>query len=882
MCFVRLIFLFLAFSSTAVSVCAATRTDGPRDILAQADRMAMLYNWPKAAPLYKQAGDEFTQVGDNKGQLSARLGWIRSQVESGVSPVIAQEVEHDLEGLAAQTDAQLTLRCLVTKAALDQSSNEASARELWDRIRALARGLHDRRWEERATAELGIIAFLDGDVAKATAMVKSAIIALLLARDLAGAVYYGSIVGNGMVEAGEPEAGLKLCDKALFTAALTPDIGFPFWAYEGKARALVALHRRAEAKQVLDQALSLARARGARLSEAELLIVRGKNAEGENRSEAIQDLKLATDLCQVNGFTHAFAWSAFELAKVYRDVGDYTDAEHYARATVEPMRKVEDKYHLPGHLSLLADLEVKRGDFAAADDFYSQAEDVTEGMLVNTPSRQVESSLIDTMSESYVGHFAIAARLRDPRKAFSIVELARGRSIADALRAGGDPETANDPTILSSRQKVNQLQTALIHATSSSERSKLLDELVTAEFYLAPTGKPVTRFQEAALRARPASLDAVRASLGGDETVLEYVLGASESYCLYMTRTSADVVTIPEGRAQIEKLARHLVDQIESKTPVTNNARKLYGLLLGPLPARALRQRLIIIPDGELHLVPWDSLVDKENRCLVMSHVVTTAPSAMVLYLIRTARPQKRSTFMLLALGDVQYQRGVLSVRQLNGDRPGVGDPTDVYDLAGHPLRNLPSTHDEIIEAAETLGGKSVELLGSNATETAFKSEPLGQFRIIHIAAHGIASAQFPDRAALVLGEDSTKRDDGLLQAREIRNLRLNADLVTLSACDTGTGRLQGEEGIASLERAFFYAGARSVLSSLWTASDVYTTTLMQHFYHHLAKGQDEGSALQQAKLELIQQFRDQAAPFFWAGFTLAGEASRPITSVQH
>ena len=188
-----------------------------------------------------------------------------------------------LEGLAAQTDAQLTLRCLVTKAALDQSSNEASARELWDRIRALARGLHDRRWEERATAELGIIAFLDGDVAKATAMVKSAIVALLLARDLAGAVYYGSIVGNGMVEAGEPEAGLKLCDKALFTAALTPDIGFPFWAYEGKARALVALHRRAEAKQVLDQALSLARARGARLSEAELLIVRGKNAEGENR-----------------------------------------------------------------------------------------------------------------------------------------------------------------------------------------------------------------------------------------------------------------------------------------------------------------------------------------------------------------------------------------------------------------------------------------------------------------------------------------------------------------------------------------------------------------------------------------------------------------------
>ena len=119
---------------------------------------------------------------------------------------------------------------------------------------------------------------------------------------------------------------------------------------------------------------------------------------------------------------------------------------------------------------------------------------------------------------------------------------------------------------MAARQKVNQLQTELIHATSSNERSKLLDDLVTAEFYLAPTGKPVTRFQQAALRARPASLDAVKASLRSDETVLEYVLGSSESYCLYITRTDAGVVTLPEGRDQIEKLTRQFVDQIESKS----------------------------------------------------------------------------------------------------------------------------------------------------------------------------------------------------------------------------------------------------------------------------------------------------------------------------
>ncbi len=174
-----------------------------------------------------------------------------------------------------------------------------------------------------------------------------------------------------------------------------------------------------------------------------------------------------------------------------------------------------------------------------------------------------------------------------------------------------------------------------------------------------------------------------------------------------------------------------------------------------------------------------------------------------------------------------------------------------MYRVAGHPLRNLPSTHDEIVEAAETLAGVSVELLSSNATETAFKKEPLGQCKIIHIAAHGIASAQFPDRAALVLGEDSTKRDDGLLQAREIRNLHLNADLVTLSTCDTGTGRMQGEEGITSLERAFFYAGAHSVPASLWTMSDVYTTTLVLvvkgwYAYRRLMKSLDRTFMKQQ------------------------------------
>ncbi|MHB8656231.1 MAG: CHAT domain-containing protein, partial [Terriglobia bacterium] len=114
-------------------------------------------------------------------------------------------------------------------------------------------------------------------------------------------------------------------------------------------------------------------------------------------------------------------------------------------------------------------------------------------------------------------------------------------------------------------------------------------------------------------------------------------------------------------------------------------------------------------------------------------------------------------------------------------------------------------------------------------------------------------------------------------QVREIRSLSLNADLVTLSACDTGVGRLQGEEGIANLVRAFLFAGAKSVVASLWAANDISTTTLMQHFYRHLADGEDKGTALRNAKLDLIKEFGDQALPFYWAGFVMVGDGSKSI-----
>ena len=180
---------------------------------------------------------------------------------------------------------------------------------------------------------------------------------------------------------------------------------------------------------------------------------------------------------------------------------------------------------------------------------------------------------------------------------------------------------------------------------------------------------------------------------------------------------------------------------------------------------------------------------------------------------------------------------------------------------------------------AQIFGSQSILLMGSDASEAAFKAQPLSKFKVIHLAVHSVAAPKYPERAALVLGSDPQNREDGLLQAREITALSLNAELVTLSACDTGTGKLEGEEGIDSLERAFLIAGARTVVATLWGANDTFTPALIKAFYMHISNHEDKGEALRNAKLNMIRQFGQHLPPFYWAGFMMDGDSASPVSS---
>jgi CHAT domain-containing protein len=174
----------------------------------------------------------------------------------------------------------------------------------------------------------------------------------------------------------------------------------------------------------------------------------------------------------------------------------------------------------------------------------------------------------------------------------------------------------------------------------------------------------------------------------------------------------------------------------------------------------------------------------------------------------------------------------------------------------------------EVETIAEDLPRPSTILLGSEATESRFKQLSLDSTVVIHLALHGYADLDYPDRSALIFAPDPSGREDGLLQVREIRGLHLKAKLVTLSACNTGVGPV-GEAGVANLVNAFIEAGADSVVSTLWELEDHSTEHLMTMFYSQLAQHTRKVDALRHAQLELLNT---GAPPYFWASFQIVGD----------
>jgi CHAT domain-containing protein len=297
------------------------------------------------------------------------------------------------------------------------------------------------------------------------------------------------------------------------------------------------------------------------------------------------------------------------------------------------------------------------------------------------------------------------------------------------------------------------------------------------------------------------------------------------------------------------------------------------------------------VPDGSLDYLPFEALAlgsahstRGERRPLYLGEKFTTVygPSASALVTLQaTNREVVTPAKMLLAFGDpVITSSSILAdtttTRQTGSpnSQPRGTVRAEEYAERGFSLVRLPYTRDEILGISKLFPVAQRRVyLGAEASEEAVKAEKLDDFRYIHFASHGFLDERRPSRSGILLSRAPQSAEDGILQIDEIMRLKLNADLVTLSACSTGLGRFVNGEGILGLTRAFFYAGARNVAVSLWNVNDSATATLMEAFYRNLKLGLPTGEAMRQAKLSLLASSQiTWHHPYFWAAFVIEGK----------
>ena len=468
----------------------------------------------------------------------------------------------------------------------------------------IAKSLGDDLLATRASGELGVIAFLEGNSGRAAKLLGGALVSTMTNGDKGGQIRFLEMIGNGLVEVNRPSDALMFFERAIKIAEADEDSGLPFMGYEGKAQALVALGRPDEAKRVLQDALAKARSQQKRGHEAQLLIVLGKlAAQTGNKQEAIADLEDAGQFAARVQFYRMEADAMFELAKLYRDSGDLATADDRATQGLVASQRVGDRYYVPRNLTILADLKARRGRIAEAKALYKHAEDVIDGMLGGDDSYW-NSSIAAAMSQTYLQHFELVAKEADTAGAFQILERVRGRTLASALEdRKADPQSGStEAATLDSY--VATTQTRLMQTNSPVEREKLLDALAEYEWRLRLAwNQGDQRFP-----IDPAPLTQVQESLKSDEALLEYVLDEPNSFCISITRTTANLRVLPAGRKQIEKLVQRYVDEIRAKKAGVEEAKQLHAFLVQPIPETSTGKRFIVVPDGILNLLPFEAL----------------------------------------------------------------------------------------------------------------------------------------------------------------------------------------------------------------------------------------------------------------------------------
>jgi CHAT domain-containing protein/tetratricopeptide (TPR) repeat protein len=831
------------------------------ELLQRGQHLAELYNWADAATAFENAEKEFNALRDKRNALYAHLGAIRATSEQRNLPQTSAWLATELNSNPLlKTDKKLRLFCLIVKGDIDQEIDTRAARLDWEQVKTFAAELGNERWQNRALAQIGISAFYDRDLETARKNVATAVETAAKIHDVGAQIRFTTVLGMAFLEAKMYERALPYFDNALELAKQAPDSGFPLFTYEAQLHALVGLTRYDSAQQLVDKMLKQISSKHRSGAQAQILPFAAQIALARGHvEEAIADLEQSVAICKAEGYQQLQAEPEAALAELFRRQGNLRRAEYFAVQAAASSQSSGDKWSLPQRLQALAELQVAQGEYVEADRTYDKATAFIDSGLANSSSVLEKTALIKASGTLYPEHFdLVVTHLHNPAKAYSIVEQVRGRVSADLLMSG----SRNSQKAKDIEHTISVLQLQMMSARAMPDVNRLRNEIFAAKEsrWVTPGVSILKR------RAQDiVPVDLVQHGLDSGTAILEYVVGEPRSYCLVISRSAVRIVPLAR-ESKIDALVASYLKAVRGRLPAHVEARELFNTLLRPILEVEQEQNLVMIRDGQLHLLAFDALETSSGAYLLESHTVAYAPSVTSYYLLsrETAR-SNGSMVPLLGVGGIPYSRTALQ-------------PIRLLEQNGPTLPDLPYSKEEVLDANSTLAGKNTLLLGENATELAFKHAINKRYGTIHIAVHGFANSPDPDNASLALLPDAAAGEDGLLHASEIAMMHLDADLVVLSACDTAVGPIQGEEGISTLSNSFLLAGAKGVVSTLWSVQDASSLFLMQQLYLRIAAGDPAGVALARAKRQMLQKFAGAALPYYWAGFTFEG-ALGPQTS---
>jgi len=624
------------------------------------------------------------------------------------------------------------------------------------------------------------------------------------------------------------------------------------------------------------------------------------------------------------------------LGDVAARSGDLAKAEGYYRQALTIRQKsIPGTSEQAESLAALGAIMRQRQQFDVSVQFFREALNALESQTAHLGGTEdLRSRFRANRGGYYKDYIDVLMAQKQPELAFEALERSRARTLLEMLNeARVDVREGIDPSLLERERSLRRLLSTksserieILSGRHTEEQlariNQGMDQLLAQHQELDAQIRASSPSYAALAQPQPLSAkDVQQQLLDADTMILEYVLGEKRSFVFVLTPASLDSYELPK-RSEVEDIAHHVYDLlasrnrwIESETSTQRKVRMgkaeaeyektaaiLSQMILAPIAARLEGKRLLIVADGALQYVPFAVLPvpardrSKPSVPLVAEHEILNLPSASVLALLRQqANGRAAWPREVVVLADPVFDKADPRVRRAPHNKQVIElasekeiIPTLLKPLtrslrdvglgtreAGFALPRLAFSRREADAImAMTNPVKGMKALDFQASRETALSKDLRQYRIVHFATHGLLNNEHPELSGLVLSlvDSEGKSRDGFLDLEDVYNLTLPADLVVLSACETGLGKQINGEGLVGLTRGFMYAGATRVVASLWKVDDVATADLMGRFYRGMLKeGLRPAAALRQAQTEMQKQKR-WTDPYYWAAFTIQGE----------